>query len=167
MPNKNKTACKRRIRSRSQDERRRNRTARNGGWSPFRNLHEASETRRRSNVPAKFWLSPRRWNEERKTRNLAVEIARQRAAVQAATHNAATNRAAIDQLQEKQKIQLEIARLNNLILVNREQQKAPRFERMVANRDALITQLKQNTAGNSAVYSERPAPPNHTPMWYL
>ena len=82
MPNKNKTACKRRIRS-QRSQRRRYRTARNGGWSPFQILREESETRRRSNVPAKVWQSPRRWNAERKTRNLANQIATQRAAAEA------------------------------------------------------------------------------------
>jgi hypothetical protein len=159
MPNKNKTACKRRIRS----QRRRNRTARSGGWSPFRklreNLREASETRRRTNVPAKIWLSPRRWNVERKTSNLAI----QRAAAQDARHNAATNHAAIDamvhQLQENQRINSEIIRLNNLIILAK-QRNDPKYTSMVARRDALKTQLKQlNTASNTnAAYSERPAP---------
>ena len=85
MPNKNKTACNRRkcerSRSRSQGQRRRYRTARNGGRSPWLFSSEASDTRRRTNVPAKIWLSPRRWNAERKTRNLANQIAIQRNAV--------------------------------------------------------------------------------------
>ena len=85
MPNKNKTACNRRkcerSRSRSQGQRRRYRTARNGGRSPWLFSSEASNTRRRTNVPAKIWLSPRRWNAERKTRNLANQIAIQRNAV--------------------------------------------------------------------------------------
>lgn len=86
MPNKNKTACNRRkcerSRSRSQGQRRRYRTARNGGRSPWLFSSEASNTRRRTNVPAKIWLSPRRWNAERKTRNLANQIAIQRNAVE-------------------------------------------------------------------------------------
>lgn len=85
MPNKNKTACNRRkcerSRSRSQGQRRRYRTARNGGRSPWLFSSEASNTRRRTNIPAKIWLSPRRWNAERKTRNLANQIAIQRNAV--------------------------------------------------------------------------------------
>lgn len=165
MPNKNKTACKRRIRS-QRSQRRRYRTARNGGRSPLLFSREASDTRRRSNVPAKFWLSPRRWNAERKTRNLANEIATQRAAAKDATRNAATTHAAIDamvkQLREKQRIALEITRINQLIsLVTIEQQGDPRVAKMVANRNSLMAQLKQlNTASNSAVYSEIPAPTN-------
>ena len=86
MPNKNRTACNRRkcerSRSRSQGQRRRYRTARNGGRSPWLFSSEASDTRRRTNVPAKIWLSPRRWNAERKTRNLANQIAIHRNAVE-------------------------------------------------------------------------------------
>ena len=86
MPNKNKTACNRRkcerSRSRSQGQRRIYRTARNGGRSPWLFSSEASNTRRRTNVPAKIWLSPRRWNDERKTRNLANQIAIQRNAIE-------------------------------------------------------------------------------------
>ena len=86
MPNKNKTAYNRRIRS-QRSQRRRYRTARNGGRSPWLLSSKASASRRTNNVPAKIWLSPRRWHNERKTRNLAI-------AAEAATHNADNTRAA-------------------------------------------------------------------------
>lgn len=64
MPNKNKTACKRRkcerSRSRSQGQRRRYRTARNGGRSPWLFSSEASDTRRRNIQPQGIKKKPTR-----------------------------------------------------------------------------------------------------------
>ena len=163
MPNKNKTACKRRIRS-QRSQRRRYRTARNGGWSPLRPFRKASETRRTNNVPPKWWQSPRRWNDEREKRNLANEIAIQRAAAEAATHNVANTRAAIDarlhQMREDNKINLKINALtDHITLATHDQRKTPRYISMVARRKELMEQLKtnRNATRGAAVYSTVPA----------
>ena len=154
MPNKNKTACKRRIRS-QRSQRQRYRTARNGGWSPFR---EASETRRHSNVPAKWWQSPRRWNDERKKRNLVNEIAIQRAATKAALKTYDDTQA---QLSAQNATFKESTKLNNQIrtiteALNDRTRPLTTKQRnfFIERRDQLRT--ASNTA-NTAVYNAVPA----------
>lgn len=97
-------------------------------------------------------------------RNLANQIAIQRAAAEAATHNVANIRAAIDarlhQMREDNKINLEITALNDRIIVaTHDQKKTPRYTSMVARRNELIEQLKtnRNATRGAAVYNATPA----------
>jgi len=165
MPNKNKTAYKRRkchrsrSRSRSQGQRRRYRTARNGGRSPWLFSSEASDTRRRTNVPAKIWLSPRRWNAERKTRNLANQIAIQRNAVERVrdTHQQYidTAAAAADTLKTKRALNDRLKVLNKLI----QDPTIPHINRdsFTAEQRRIREQLNGNGSGAAVVYNPTPA----------
>ena len=160
MPNKNKTACKRRIRS-QRSQRQRYRTARNGGWSPLRPFREASATRRTNKVPAKWWQSPRRWNTERERHNVANEIAIQRAAAEAAI---TTYRNMQKRVSAQNATLNESTKLNNQIRTITEQLNDPELTRvqrnlLMAKRDRLrtaIQTLTSNTA-TTAVYNAVPA----------
>ena len=164
MPNKNRTACNRRkckrsrSRSRSQGQRRRYLTARNGGRSPWLFSSEASDTRRRTNVPAKIWLSPRRWNAERKTRNLANQIAIQRNAVERVrnTHQQciATAAAAADTRKTERVLNDRLKVLNAMI-----QDPAHRNIRdsLIAEQHVIYEQLNGNGSGAAVYYKHTPA----------
>ena len=155
MPNKNKTACHRRIRS-QRSQRRRYRTARNGGRSPWLFSREASDTRRHTNVPAKIWLSPRRWNDERKTRNLANQIAIQRNAVDRVRDTHQQYIATATAAAATRKTQLA---LNNRLKVLNALIQDPTTSRNI--RDSLIYEQekirKQLNGPGAAVYNTVPA----------
>ena len=153
MPNKNKTACKRRIRS-QRSQRRRYRTARNGGWSPLRPFRVASDTRRTNNEPAKFWLSPRRWYAERQTRsNLANQIAGVKTynntQAQLSTHNAKFN--------ERVELNKQIRTVNALI--DDRTRPLTREQRIffIKKRDHLRTALQTLNSNTIAAYNTVPA----------
>ena len=160
MPNKNKTACKRRIRS-QRSQRRRYRTARNGGRSPWLFSREASETRRLTDVPAKIWLSPLRWNAERKTRNLANEIAIQRAATKAALKTYDDTQAQLSAqnatFKERTKLNKQIQTVNALLDDRTRPLTTEQRNFFIERRDQLRTALRALNSNTTAVYNTVPA----------